>query len=801
MYRFLLALSLGMLALSYSSRLPNADEMQVMWVLLGAAITIAFRFLWGKNGKGLRGLVLNTVVLAFVGFLLGVLLASVRGQQMMAQQLPTALNGTEYLIEGEVVGLPQWRKDRWSFYIRPILVEAGDAHLDRGLANIRKIRLSWRPPKGLGLYHQLRLEAGDVRRFKVRLKRPRGLVNPGGFDYQAWLIRKRVGAHGYLLEPPSEKLEFVHSVDRFRSLLRERVMDVLPQRSDIETTDAYVLALLIGDKSGITQDQWSLLQKTGTLHLMAISGMHIGIAAFLGHFLGALMGRFANIINPRLTAKGFAALGAVSAAWSYSALAGFSLPTQRALLMLLVFYITQMIRRPQAGLYYFFCALVFVLLLDPLAAMDAGFWLSFGAVFCLLFAFAGRRDPRKIAALLKAQAILFVGLALPLSIITGSVSLVAPLANIVAIPLVSLMVVPGLFLSLLLMFLEWEVALANVLSSILWLLSCLSDFLTWVDELWLPSVWQVPMPLAMTPLIAAGIGALLFLLPKGIPGRQLGVLGFLPLCLSGTETQGSQAAPLKLTVLDVGQGLAVHIQTAQHHLLYDTGPSFGEQFNSGKNIILPYFLRHGIRELHSLVVSHEDNDHAGGAAAVSDAMDIRHEWRSSGLNTCHGARPWELDGVKFSFLGPRPDTGERNNNLSCVLLIRWREYSVLLAGDIGAAREQEIVAARPGDDFPVSLMLAPHHGSKTSSSYTWLYHWLPERVIFSAGFESRYGHPHADIVQRYNYLGAEQFNTAESGAISFEVDSKAANSLPKMRLQRVNSHRYWYADNKSIRQL
>jgi len=620
MYRFLLAMSVGLFLPIYSARVPNLDEMLFIGGILAALICRAFSLSKGKKNSVAKP---PKLTLIFIGLVAGVLLACIRGHQLMSQQLPSAMNGREFVLAGEIIGLPKWQTDRWSFFIRPKLAEALSAPSGAALSNIRRIHLSWRPNQGAAQEESFQLVPGHVHEFRVRLKRPRGLVNPGGFDYQAWLIRQGVGAQGYLLSPPGKVLWLNNSVDHLRYVLREELKRSFPKRENLQSLQAYTLALLIGDKSAISQDQWSLLQKTGTLHLMAISGMHIGIAAFLGHFLGALLGRFGNLVNPRISAKGLAALGAIAAAGAYSALAGFSLPTQRALLMLLVFYISLMRRRPQTGFYYFIWALVLVLVLDPLAPLDPGFCLSFGAVFYLLFVFTGRREPRNFKAMFKAQGILFIGLALPLSVLTGNVSLIAPLANTVAIPVVSIIIVPGLFISLLFMLLQFDEMLVHTLTLVLYLLSYLMEFLKGLDALGLPSVWQVPMPLALTALISAAAGSLLFLLPKGMPGRHLGILGFLPLCLSGTHSLQGVRPSLKLTVLDVGQGLAVHIQTARHHLLYDTGPRYGEQFDSGKNILLPYFQRQGIEDLHSLIISHEDNDHAGGAGAIRKVMNIQ----------------------------------------------------------------------------------------------------------------------------------------------------------------------------------
>ncbi len=795
MYRFLLAMSLGLFLPSCSARLPSPDEMLFMWGLLGALIYIAYQF---HKNKTKRAAWPSELTLVSIGMVLGVLLACMRGQQIMSQQLDPMMNGGEFLLLGEIIGLPKWQGGRWSFYIRPKINEAANAPSAEGVSNIRKIHLSWRPNQDALVEKNLQLVPGHEHHFRMRLKRPRGFVNPGGFDYQAWVIRQGVGAQGYLLSPPSEVLRLNQSVDHLRFVIRQSLRRAFPANENLQSVHGFTLALLIGDKSAISHDQWALLQASGTLHLMAISGMHVGIAAFVGHFLGALLGRFGNLLSSRISAKGMGALGAIAGAGCYSALAGFSLPTQRALLMLLFYYISQMFRRPQGGFYYFLGALVLVLLLDPLSPLDPGFCLSFGAVFCLLLVFSGRREPGNSKALIKAQGILFVGLAVPLSVISGTVSLIAPIANIVAIPVVSMIIVPTLFASALLMFFQLDSLLVYALTFVLYLLSYLMGFLAWLEGLWLPSLWQVPMPLTLTALVSAAGGSLLLLLPRGIPGRHLGVLGFLPLCLGGAQDLQGLRPALKLTVIDLGQGLAVHIQTAHHHLLYDTGPRYGEQFNSGKDILLPYFRRQGIKVLHSLIVSHEDNDHAGGAAAIRQAMSIKKHWRSNGQNSCHEVKPWELDGVTFTFLGPKPMANEHRNNLSCVLFIRWAHHSVILSGDIDQAREQAIVAARPSMETPLSLMLAPHHGSKTSSSYAWLYHWRAERVIYSAGFESRYGHPHAAIVERYSHLGTEQFNTADSGAISLEINSRALDSQPLVRLQRADFPRYWYAADKTI---
>ena len=809
----------GMMSIPMFSRLPSVVELLSLSLAFLSMATIALAL--SRSKTPVVHWVIKAGSIGSMGLLGGVLAGSVMAHQLMAHLLPPNMNKVELAIEGEIIGLPIWEGERWRFYFAPIGLSSGEEVTTANeeqrslILNLKKLRLSWRAPLDKSGTAIKTILPGDLRNFRVRLKRPRGLVNPGGFDYQAWLMGQGVGAVGYVTEDLGGREHYRWSIDRLRLDIITQIEQLLSTHTPRPALDALMFALLIGDRSRMSDDASTLLRNTGTLHLMAISGMHIGIAALFGHYFGAVIGRLINPFSGRITPMVCSACLSLLCALFYSALAGFSLSTVRAFTMLFVFQFSKLFDRPQSGFYCLLWALVIALFVDPLAVLDGGFWLSFLAVGCLLFAFSGRRGERRFFAFLRAQWVLFIGLCVPVSVYIGHIALMAPVANLLAIPAVSFLIVPGIFFSTLLLvaesiFLGAEVYALKGFLVVRELLALLLSYLNWINTHSGASFWAVPEPGSFRVLACAGLGAFLCLLPRGVPGRWFGLLGFLPLVVgdpSGNKILNhideSKNIYLRVTVLDVGQGLAVHIQTNTQNLLYDTGPSFNDGFDSGRDIILPYLKYRGVKTLHYLIVSHEDNDHAGGARAIKSGIIVEEEIRSEGADACHHRRPWVIEDVRFSFLGPAPNESAQMNNHSCVLLIEAAGHSVLLSGDIERTREFDIIAsgAAGGEkNWPesLSLMLAPHHGSLTSSSYTWLSVWAPRWVVFSAGFGNRYGHPHPEVVARYHRLGSQSLSTATSGALEFEFGGGEGKPAYRVREWRREYPRYWYRDYATL---
>jgi len=432
-------------------------------------------------------------------------------------------------------------------------------------------------------------------------------------------------------------------------------------------------------------------------------------------------------------------------------------------------------------------ALFLVLLHDPWAVFGRGFWLSFGAVALLLYA-AGRRRESSWRGWLRAQSAVGIGLMPPLVALTGQVSLVAPLANAVAIPCVTFAVLP---LSLLFALTGWA-PLAQVAAFVFAPLAAFLDVLA--SPQW--AVWQQAAPPAF-PVAGALLGALMLLMPRGVPVRLLGVALILPIVLwhPARPVMGS----FELTLLDVGQGLAVHVRTADHDLLFDTGPSYGRQSDAGQRIIVPYLRGEGVKRLDGLVVSHQDSDHSGGAVSVLTGIGV--EWLMGALPDASGLRrmpvtqrkcrrgdAWNWDGVRFEILNPAPDAvvTRDGNTTSCVMRVAAAGTSVLLTADIPQKSERELVAA--GLLHHETVVIAPHHGSRTSSSADFIAATSPDIVLVPVGYRSRFGHPHPEVVARYRDAGVEILRSDRDGAIRLSVD---ADGRHWMRWREV-ARRYWH---------
>lgn len=727
--------------------------------------------------------------LSLIGFCCGVAWAVGAGHQMLNNLLPEEWVGKDLWVEGVITELPVTddRRQRFLFAVRTANSPgAGDriipfpAHLQLSLYDVES---SIRP--------------GERWRFLVRLKRPRAFVNPGGFDYEAWLLRRGVGATGYIRKSDGNQ-RLIEAGDwdlsHWRYGLREWLL------ATIDTNHhGILLALLIGDRSEIPKEQWQLLLATGTNHLIAISGLHVGFVALCGFGFGTVLGRSINLLWHRFPMIICAGLCASGLAAFYSALAGFSLPTQRALIMVLVAQLALLLRRsmrPRDGL---LLAFVLVLMRDPLAGYDPGFWLSFTAVTVLLLGFTGRTLPPKQipgSGLIFSQWVVFVGLFLPLVVLTNRVSLLAPVANLVAIPLVTFAVVPTLLVA---------AAIRDLFPAVSQLLLATADLgLAYLSE-WLELLSSSGR--LLTPDIAFSVGGLalaaaaagLLLLPKGIPGRWLA----WPLLCLALVIPANPRPPLKVTVLDVGQGLAVVVQTPNHTLVYDTGPAFSENFDAGSGILLPYLRREGVSHVDAIVISHNDQDHIGGFAALTAEMDFTsllwgehprlHQPSFPQPNqSCHLTSEWAWDQISFRFITSPQSVTAKANNRSCVLLLEYAGHHILMPGDIEQAVELNLMARRALPE-KVSVLIAPHHGSRTSSTLPFVKHLRPETVVFSAAYRSQYGHPHPLVVDRYQAVGSRRLTTAYAGALEFIWTEKNAVEVISYRQRQ---RRYWHEQEK-----
>ncbi|MDF0732591.1 DNA internalization-related competence protein ComEC/Rec2 [Pseudomonas entomophila] len=670
--------------------------------------------------------------------LLGLAWASVSAQQALDDRLAQPLDGRTLWLEGRVVGLP-------AALARSVRFELEGA-VSRRAELPRRLQLSWfdGPP----------VKAGERWRLAVNLKRPHGLLNPHGPDREANLLARRIGGTGtvkagQLLAPAS---------GAWRDTLRQRLLAV-----DAQGREPLLAALILGDGSGLAREDWQALQATGTVHLLVISGQHIGLLAGLVYGLVAGLARF-GLWPQRLPWLPWACALAMLAALGYGALAGFQVPVQRACLMLAVVLLWRLrFRHLGAGL-PLLLALLGVLLVEPLASLLPGFWLSFGAVAVLVLCFSGRLGGwRPWQAWARAQWVIAVGLLPALLALGLPVSLTGPLVNLLAVPWISLAVLPLALLGTVLL------PLAGVGERLLWLAGGLLDGL--FRLLHAVAGWQpawVAQPLPTWAWLLVCVGALLVLLPRGMPLRAPGAMLLLALWAPREQVPVGQ---VEVWQLDVGQGLAVLLRTRHHSLLYDAGPA-SDSHDLGESVVLPTLRKLGVRQLDLMLISHAHADHAGGAEAIHRGLPVARVMAGEvdmlpGAEPCAIGETWQWDGVRFSFW--RWAGAQHSNDRSCVLLVEANGERLLLAGDIEAGAERAWLASV--DDPRIDWLQAPHHGSRSSSTEPFLRATAPRGVLISRGRHNGFGHPHPQVSARYRRHGLVAHDTALEGALRLRLGS------------------------------
>ncbi len=706
------ALALGLLCLGFLPALPS-----VGWLILSAIVAAI--------GLGTRLWPLGC-------FLLGLCWACGAAQLALDDRLAAGLDGRTLWLEGRVVGLPA----RTAHGVRFELQEPRSRRAELP----QRLQLSW--------FDGPALRAGEQWRLAVTLQRPAGLLNPHGPDREAQLLARRIGATGTV-----KAGQLLAPVDGgWRDALRQRLLAV-----DANGRQAALVALVLGDGAGLARQDWQVLQDTGTVHLLVISGQHIGLAAGLLYGLVAGLARW-GLWPARLPWLPWACALAMAAALAYGWLAGAGVPVQRACLMLAVVLLWRLRFRHLGAFVPLLLALIAVLLVEPLAALLPGFWLSFAAVATLIYCFGARLGGwRPWQAWTRAQWVIAIGL-LPVLLATGlPVSLSAPLANLVAVPWVSLAVLPLALLGTLLL------PLGGAGEALLWLAGGLLDVLFRGLALVAQQrpAW-VPPALPLWAWLLVCLGALLVLLPRGVPLRGLGGVMLLALWVPREPVPFGQ---VEVWQLDVGQGLAVLLRTRHHNLLYDAGPARGES-DLGERIVLPTLRKLGVSSLDLMLISHAHADHAGGAAAIQRGLPVKRviggeELDDVQLQPCASGEQWEWDGVRFSLW--RWADGRSSNDRSCVLLVEAQGERLLLAGDIEAEAERAWLAAN--DSPRIEWLQSPHHGSRSSSTEAFIRATAPRGVLVSRGRNNSFGHPHGQVVERYRRHGVVMHDTAVEGAL------------------------------------
>lgn len=688
--------------------------------------------------------------------------------QALNARLPPGLAGQTLALEGWVAGLPEADARAWRFDLRVAAAPPG--------TQVKRVQLSW-----FAAADGARPQPGERWRLWVRLKRPHGAVNPAGLDWERLALAQRIDAQGYVQR--GERLG-ARSFDIDR--IRAQGSDALAASLGSQPATALLLALVYGDTRALTAADWALFRDTGTTHLVAISGTHISMVAVAAGALAWWLWGGLGVLRRWPRRQVAAVAGWVAALW-YCLLAGFEIPAQRTLLGLTVVAVALLWRRQLSPWATFAAALVVVLAWDPLAPLGAGFWLSFGAVAWLVLVFGGRwRRPRWWQELIEAQWKIAL-LMLPLTVLLfQQAALLAPLCNLWAVPLVSILVVPLGLLGALLLPVPWVGA--GLLQCSAWLAQLFLEGLGASAELgWLQ--WSPP-PASLPAFLLAVLGALLLVLPRAVPGRWLALLLWLPLLWP----RGAQRLPegsFELTVYDVGQGLSVLVRTRDHALLYDAGPGGGTGQSAAATQILPSLRAAGVDALDQLLLSHGDDDHAGGAPALLTALPVRVRRGSAaerGQQLCEAGQSWEWDAVRFELLHPTPGLPYLRNESSCVLRIVGRDGSALLPGDIGAAIEERLLARVP-QALPATLLVSPHHGSAGSSTAAFIEAVRPRWVVHATGYGDRFDFPRAETVARYARIGARQLDTGSAGAVRFHFDAAQGEWLAE-RL-RQSAPRRW----------
>ena len=618
-----------------------------------------------------------------------------------------------------------------------------------------RLRLTWFEPP-------VELRPGDTWRLELRLRRPYGAANPGGGDRVAWLTRERIGATGYVVNGPRNHLLAAGPGDMLTAL-RARFVARSAAAVDDPAHAAVLAAIVVGARHHVSAEQWDRFASTGTSHLMAISGLHVGLAGAGGYGLA----RFALGLARRKHNQHRAALAcAVVVAALYALVSGLAVPSRRASLMLLGVAVAWLAgRRPDPARILAVAALVLALG-DPLATMGAGFKLSFAAVGVLLWQVRryapGAGFRHRLGQLVTSQFLLLAGLAPLVVPLFGRLPVAAPLANLVAVPLFSVVTVPFALAGLVLdgPFSTAGDLCLHVAARSLALLEPLLDALAGLPS----TIAGVTGPARLLLLLAAAWTVL----PPGWPGRAAAWLGLGGLLLF--RPAGPPAECFTARVLDVGQGLATVIRTERSVLVYDTGPAWRGGGDSAAAVLLPYLAHRGLARVDDLVVSHGDSDHAGGVASLLDGVVVHRAWYGQPLTAlpaaaepCTAGRSWRVDGVEFRFLHPPAGSTYEGNDGSCVLLVSAGRARLLLPGDIERAAEADLLARAPPGR--VTAVVVPHHGSRTSSSPALVENLTPMLAVVAAGRDNRWGLPKQSVVARWETAGARVLNTADEGAL------------------------------------
>ncbi|MCV2420818.1 DNA internalization-related competence protein ComEC/Rec2 [Paucibacter sp. DJ2R-2] len=777
----------GLVLLQTQRELPGEAEFTAS-LLAGLGCCVMVGRWWGRRRAALLWAALAGLLLAFS-------YASWRAELRLAERLPEAWEGRDLLLIGRVDSLPaatlgQAGAPGWRFEFELESARAGPLSSDPPLTLPSRLLLSAYAEHADAAPPPLR--AGERWQLLVRLKQPQGLMNPHGFDYELWLFEQGLRASG-VLRPGGAQRRLAEAPITSIDAARQRLREALQRRVGEPGAAGVLAALSLGDQAAISRADWALFRDTGLSHLLSVSGLHVTMFAWAAQGLLGWAWRGSARLCLRCPAPAVARWGGVAAALAYALFSGWGVPAQRTVWMLASLALLRSLGlRWPWPLALLLSALV-VTVVDPWAVCQAGFWLSFCAVGLLMA--AGDDEPARgwraqLMAGLRNQAVATLGLA-PLSLLFfQQLSLVGVLANLLAIPWVSLVITP--------------LALGGAILPGLWIwgawcVELMMALLRWLVS-WPLAVWTVPVaPLwAQAAGLAAGV---LLVLPLPWRLRALGMALALPLLWPAPERPSE--GEFEFLAADVGQGTAVLLRTAHHALLYDAGPQYAPGVDAGQRVLLPLLRALGVRQLDQLMLSHRDSDHVGGAASVAAGLPVQglrsslepshplHRLFQSSL-PCNAGERWVWDGVQFELLHPSAEQVRqqqlKSNELSCVLHVRNAsgQQTALLMGDLEAGQEAELLRRHRPGALRAELLLVPHHGSKTSSTPELLAAVAPRWAVVQSGYRNRFGHPALPVLARYQAAGIEVFNSPDCGAWRWRSEKEAASC------QRLLDRRYWH---------
>lgn len=756
MIRIALSFLLGVLIFQTSRTLPP------FYIVIGFPL-LAILYFYYPRGR--------LVYVVIIGFLWSFLFAATKLLPGLAPQL----EGKDLSISGTIEEVTT----NFSYYSRFVFRLDGFNSADIADRIPNKLSLSWYYPRQSIVTHQ-------KCQLKVRLKRHWRYANPGSVDRERQMFLQGIGARGYVREGECQPV----IAGSFKESFRAQLIQDFSRGGGAYKHFGLMQALTFGVREDIQHTQWEVLRATGTTHLLAISGLHLSAICFVVFVLVNRLARLSATLCERIPAQCIAAIFAMIAAGLYAYLAGFSIPTQRALVMVFVGLGAVLLRKPVVQFSLLATALLMVLLWNPLSVLHIGFWMSFLAVLFIFIILKSNNKFPKFLSILRIQLYLAAAL-LPLSMwFFSHGSLIAPIVNLIAIPYVSFLLLPLLLLAQLLFVAGVGISVHIFAFSDL-LLEGLWWWLTACAELPFASIQYCPTLLG---IVAYELGLLMLMQARGLPSRFLSLIFLSALFLIKEDVVNEDQ--LRVTVLDVGQGLAVMVETANHTLLYDAGPRFPSGFNTGAAVVLPYMQKRNIDRVDKVIISHNDNDHAGGVQALLNADVVkklsvsnqRNRYSMTSTDYCREGDEWRWGETQFRILHPPNEWQSNSNNRSCVVQIVHPAGTILLSGDIEAATERRLIAEY-GDNLRSELLLVPHHGSSSSSSRRFLARVRPQTAVFSVGYRNRYGFPHAKITSRYQSLGTELVDTIRQGAVTFVFDTR--KGMHKEVGYRPRSRRYW----------